>query len=159
MSAKQTQLLKRLQQAAQSVSSSISSLFSKKDLVGQDANGNLYYRITETKFGNKIERREVKWSQPYFAYDPRSLQPEWRMWLTRKREDPPTEEELAKNAAAKELYKKRVAAVEEQEKLRRFKARSMGAQAHTDRQSDIEAFVSQIGSGENGLTGSKPDQS
>ncbi len=41
-----------------------------------------------------MERREVQWATAYMYYDPNDIPPEWRMWLRKLRDEPPTEEEL-----------------------------------------------------------------
>lgn len=43
----------------------------------------------------RSERREVKWAAEYMFYDPNQIPPEWRLWLRKLREQPPTDEELA----------------------------------------------------------------
>lgn len=45
--------------------------------------------------GLKKERREVKWASPHMYYDPNEIPPEWRMWLRKLRENPPTEDEVS----------------------------------------------------------------
>ncbi len=59
-----------------------------------DAAGNRYLRWTETINGRPVERREVQWAQPYFFYTPEVVPSDWRMWLRKLRDTPPTPEEL-----------------------------------------------------------------
>ena len=45
-----------------------------------------------------MERRRVKVPGGDFLYDPKIVPPEWRSWLAKTRQDPPTEEELSRYA-------------------------------------------------------------
>jgi len=46
--------------------------------------------------GGLVERRKVRVPGNDILYDPRAVPPEWRSWLARTRQDPPTEEEMAR---------------------------------------------------------------
>jgi hypothetical protein len=50
------------------------------------------------------------------------------MWLRKTRDKPPTEEEMTQSASKTAAYKERVAAVEEQERLRRIRQQAQGGQ-------------------------------
>lgn len=43
----------------------------------------------------RVERREVKWFTEYMMYDPNQVHPQWRLWLRKLRDTPPSDEELA----------------------------------------------------------------
>lgn len=45
--------------------------------------------------GAAIERRKVRVPGNDLLYDPKVIPPEWRSWLAKTRQDPPTEEEMA----------------------------------------------------------------
>ena len=69
----------------------------RKETVGFDKLGNKYFRYWETNRGETVERREVKWSSLYINYEPDQVPSEWRMWLRKLREDPPTDAEMAQS--------------------------------------------------------------
>jgi hypothetical protein len=77
-------------------------------------------------------------------YDPRSLAPEWRAWLTKTRAAPPTPEELAAAEARAAAMAARVAAVEAREAARRFRTASLGREDAGG--PDLAAFTAQLGS-------------
>lgn len=56
-------------------------------------------RWTETLHGEVKERRQVKVKGGNVLYDPKIVPPEWRAWLAKTRQEPPSEEELARWAA------------------------------------------------------------
>eukprot|EP00198_Chlamydomonas_reinhardtii_P005769 XP_001695105.1 predicted protein [Chlamydomonas reinhardtii] len=60
-------------------------LLMRKEKVGEDALGNVYYRWYEGSGEHRTERRE-------------EVPAEWRMWLRRLRQDPPTPEELVQTS-------------------------------------------------------------
>lgn len=70
---------------------------SRRELVGRDAYGNLFYRKVEVDLsGNQVERRTM---QPvnkgnYTSYNPKTVSPQWRQWLSKTRQDPPSQSEL-----------------------------------------------------------------
>ena len=53
-------------------------------------------RYFETTRGETKERREVKWGTLYVNYEPTDVPSEWRMWLRKLRDNPPTDEEMAR---------------------------------------------------------------
>lgn len=119
-----------------------------KEVVGKDAMGNVYFRWHEGYGDSRTERREVQWSAEHMFYDPKDIPAEWRMWLRKLREEPPSDEELQQNAAKTAAYKARVAAVEEAERLRRLRQQTVGtSDQHAGAQPDISRFLQQMGSG------------
>eukprot|EP00882_Tetradesmus_deserticola_P022270 GHRQ01024164.1.p3 GENE.GHRQ01024164.1~~GHRQ01024164.1.p3 ORF type:complete len:121 (+),score=39.21 GHRQ01024164.1:261-623(+) len=76
------------------------SLLLKETLVGADANGNKYYRFMEKDLsGQLVERRRVRVPGNDLLYDPKTVPAEWRSWLARTRQEPPTEDDMARCAA------------------------------------------------------------
>mmetsp|Transcript_9861 Transcript_9861/g.18407 ORF Transcript_9861/g.18407 Transcript_9861/m.18407 type:complete len:143 (-) Transcript_9861:234-662(-) len=98
--------------------------FLKKELVGADKLGNQYFRWHEK---NKGERREVRWQEAQFTYDPNLIPPEWRMWLKKQRKEPPTPQEILAGEMQRASMAAKVAAIEEREKLRRARQETVGA--------------------------------
>lgn len=107
--------------------SRVREAFRGQELVGTDKHGNKYYRWTERAGGNVQERRRVEVPKGHVFYDPKTIPSEWRMWLLKTREEPPTMEELAQAEAKAEVMRRKVAALEEQERIRRFRAQATGA--------------------------------
>ncbi|KAJ9510876.1 hypothetical protein QJQ45_027716 [Haematococcus lacustris] len=122
-----------------------------KEVVGKDALGNVYLRYVpdkrlsirwctnacalhpcgrwhETIKGEKVEKREVNWHAAHMLYDPCEIPPEWRMWLRKLRQQPPTPEEMSMSAEKAEVMRQKVAAIDEQERLRRLRQEAMGNQ-------------------------------
>lgn len=91
-------------------------------LVGRDAHGNAYYSWLEARAGEpaKRERRRVVVAGGDHLYDPNRLPPEWRAWLQKTREDPPTPEEEARAEERARVMRARVLAIEERERQRRL---------------------------------------
>mmetsp|Transcript_7371 Transcript_7371/g.12716 ORF Transcript_7371/g.12716 Transcript_7371/m.12716 type:complete len:172 (-) Transcript_7371:523-1038(-) len=121
-------LLKRLADAGVGYRAWMTELMAGKEVVGTH-DGNQYRRWKETFNGQTVERREVKWAAPYMMYNPHDIPSEWRMWLIKKRDNPPTPEELEKSASQAAVLKGRVEAIEVQEALRRVRQAAQGAQA------------------------------
>jgi len=144
---------------------SLRRLVSSRELAGTDAAGNRYYRWTEKVHGESVERRQVDVRGANYLYDPKNLPGPWRMWLSKTRDAPPSEEELrqcvpparppgpapprqpAATLACRRqpatalaaspkftlrteeksaLMRRRVAALDEAERLRKFKSASLG---------------------------------
>ncbi|KAF6251975.1 hypothetical protein COO60DRAFT_1704507 [Scenedesmus sp. NREL 46B-D3] len=121
------------------------SLVLKETFVGADANGNKYYRFMEKDLsGQLVERRRVRVPGNDLLYDLKTVPAEWRSWLARTRQQPPTEEDMARVAARKALMQQRVAAIEEREQQRRIRMESLGKQATTAGGPDISRFMSQL---------------
>ncbi|GFH18892.1 NADH dehydrogenase [ubiquinone] 1 alpha subcomplex subunit 12 [Haematococcus lacustris] len=120
-----------------------------KEVVGKDALGNVYLRWHETIKGEKVEKREVNWHAAHMLYDPCEIPPEWRMWLRKLRQQPPTPEEMSMSAEKAEVMRQKVAAIDEQERLRRLRQEAMGNQ-------QMHPEASRAGS--RAQPGSPPDQ-
>ncbi|GLI66394.1 hypothetical protein VaNZ11_010190 [Volvox africanus] len=116
-----------------------------KKAVGKDAAGNVYYRWFEGSGAERVERREVQWATAYMYYDPKDIPSEWRMWLRKQREEPPTDEEIQQNTVKQVALKSRVAALEESERLRRLRQQAVGSpDQHVGAQPDMARFLQQM---------------
>ncbi|MEW5304740.1 MAG: hypothetical protein WDW38_009703 [Sanguina aurantia] len=119
-------------------------LFLKKEVVGFDKAGNKYFRYFENMDGLKKERREVKWASPHMYYDPNEIPPEWRMWLRKLRENPPTEEEVSMGEQRSETMRVKVAAIDEADRLRRYQMASTGSQGAAPAEPNMAQFLQQM---------------
>eukprot|EP00879_Flechtneria_rotunda_P012058 GHRR01012593.1.p1 GENE.GHRR01012593.1~~GHRR01012593.1.p1 ORF type:complete len:172 (+),score=65.34 GHRR01012593.1:299-814(+) len=120
-------------------------LVTRETFVGIDANGNRYYRWTDKDVaGDLIERRRVRVPGNNILYDPKVIPPEWRGWLAKTRQNPPTEEEMARSATRAAIMQERIAAIEEREQQRRIRQESLGQQATAAAGPDINKFMSQL---------------
>ncbi|KAG2451060.1 hypothetical protein HYH02_004328 [Chlamydomonas schloesseri] len=118
----------------------------RKEKVGEDALGNVYYRWYEGSGEQRTERREVQWSTEHMYYDPKDVPAEWRMWLRRLRADPPTAEELKQSAAKAAALSAKVAVLEEAERLRRLRQQTVGTpDQHAGATPDMARFLQQMG--------------
>ncbi|KAG2428203.1 hypothetical protein HXX76_011883 [Chlamydomonas incerta] len=119
----------------------------RKEKVGEDALGNAYYRWYEGSGAQRTERREVQWASEHMYYDPEDVPSEWRMWLRRLRQDPPTEDELKGSAAKAAALAAKVAVLEEAERLRRLRQQTVGTpDQHAGTTPDMARFLQQMGS-------------
>ena len=91
----------------------------RKETVGFDKMGNKYFRYWENNRGERVERREVKWATLYINYEPDQVPSEWRMWLRKQRDAPPTDAEMAASEEKAEAMRGRIERIEEQDALRR----------------------------------------
>lgn len=114
-----------------------------QQLVGIDRAGNKFYSWHEKNdIGEQIEKRRVKVPGSDILYDPRTLTPEWRAWLTKTRAAAPTEEELQRAEERAAAMKARVAAIEQREAKRRFRAAHLGKEDSGG--PDLKSFTSQL---------------
>ncbi|NWV86442.1 NDUF2 factor, partial [Dasyornis broadbenti] len=92
-----------------------------KELVGTDQFGNKYYRVPkhESRAGQIIpERRFVEAvNREAYQYQIGDFPAEWEAWIRKKREDPPTIEEILQNENYREEMKQKVKDVSEKDKL------------------------------------------
>uniref|UniRef100_G1KI90 NADH:ubiquinone oxidoreductase complex assembly factor 2 n=1 Tax=Anolis carolinensis TaxID=28377 RepID=G1KI90_ANOCA len=92
-----------------------------KEYVGSDPFGNQYYRIPkhETWAGQMIkERRFVEAAGvKEYEYQTGDIPVEWEAWIRKKRNDPPTIEEILKAQKYQEEMKRRIEDVYEKERL------------------------------------------
>ncbi|XP_037981789.1 NADH dehydrogenase [ubiquinone] 1 alpha subcomplex assembly factor 2 isoform X2 [Motacilla alba alba] len=92
-----------------------------KELVGTDQFGNKYYRVPkyESRAGQIIpERRFVEAvNREAYQYQTGDFPAEWEAWIRKKREDPPTIEEILRNENYREEMKQKVKDVSEKDKL------------------------------------------
>ncbi|XP_021390027.2 NADH dehydrogenase [ubiquinone] 1 alpha subcomplex assembly factor 2 [Lonchura striata] len=92
-----------------------------KELVGTDQFGNKYYRVPkhESRAGQIIpERRFVEAvNREAYQYQIGDFPAEWEAWIRKKREDPPTIEEILRNENYREEMKQKVKDVSEKDKL------------------------------------------
>ncbi|KAM6105672.1 LOW QUALITY PROTEIN: NADH dehydrogenase [ubiquinone] 1 alpha subcomplex assembly factor 2 [Pterocles gutturalis] len=96
-------------------------LLGLKELVGTDQFGNKYYRLPrhQTRAGQIIpERRFVEAinRQPY-QYEMGHFPTEWEAWIRKKRDDPPTIEEILKNEHYRQEMKQKIKDASEKDKL------------------------------------------
>ncbi|NXY70714.1 NDUF2 factor, partial [Glareola pratincola] len=93
----------------------------EKELVGTDQFGNKYYRVPkhETRAGQIIpERRFVEAiNRQAYQYEMGDFPTEWEAWIRKKRNDPPTIEEILKNENYREEIKQKIKDVSEKDKL------------------------------------------
>uniref|UniRef100_A0A8C3JYY0 NADH:ubiquinone oxidoreductase complex assembly factor 2 n=2 Tax=Scolopacidae TaxID=8917 RepID=A0A8C3JYY0_9CHAR len=101
-----------------------------KELVGTDQFGNKYYRVPkhETRAGQIIpERRFVETiNRQAYQYEMGDFPMEWEAWIRKKRNDPPSIEEILKNENYREEMKQKIKDVSEKDKLLQAKAYKEG---------------------------------
>ncbi|XP_074877558.1 NADH dehydrogenase [ubiquinone] 1 alpha subcomplex assembly factor 2 [Buteo buteo] len=109
-----------------------------KELVGTDQFGNKYYRVPkhETRAGQIIqERRFVEAiNRQAYQYEMGDFPIEWEAWIRKKRNDPPTIEEILKNENYREEMKQKIKDVSEKDKLlqaKEYKEGLVAEPAHT----------------------------
>ncbi|XP_049651357.1 NADH dehydrogenase [ubiquinone] 1 alpha subcomplex assembly factor 2 [Accipiter gentilis] len=109
-----------------------------KELVGTDQFGNKYYRVPkhETRAGQIIqERRFVEAiNRQAYLYEMGDFPIEWEAWIRKKRNDPPTIEEILKNENYREELKQKIKDVSEKDKLlqaKEYKEGLVAEPAHT----------------------------
>ncbi|XP_037229461.1 NADH dehydrogenase [ubiquinone] 1 alpha subcomplex assembly factor 2 isoform X1 [Falco biarmicus] len=109
-----------------------------KELVGTDQFGNKYYRVPkhETHTGQIIpERRFVEAiNSEAYRYEMGDFPTEWEAWIRKRREDPPTIEEILKNESYREEMKQKIKDVSEKDKLlqaKEYKEGLVAEPAHT----------------------------
>lgn len=103
------------------------------------------YRWVEVIKEQQVERREVRVPGGGHLFNVHKLPGPWRQWLTKTREDPPTEEELLKLEQKQQALRQRVAALEAAEAARRFRAASLGQQATAAGGPTVDSFVHELG--------------
>ncbi|XP_071586735.1 NADH dehydrogenase [ubiquinone] 1 alpha subcomplex assembly factor 2 [Heliangelus exortis] len=109
-----------------------------KELVGTDQFGNKYYRVPkhETRAGQIIpERRFVEAiNRQAYQYEMGDFPTEWEAWIRKKRNDPPTIQEILKNENYREEMKQKIKEVSEKDKLlqaQEYKERLIAEPVHT----------------------------
>ncbi|NXI47197.1 NDUF2 factor, partial [Galbula dea] len=109
-----------------------------KELVGTDQFGNKYYRVPkhETRPGHIIpERRFVEAiNRQAYQYEMGDFPIEWEAWIRKKRNDPPTIEEILKNENYREEMKQKIKDASEKDKLlqsKEYKEGLVAEPAHT----------------------------
>lgn len=79
--------------------------------MGKDYIGNSYFEIPAEPSAGK--RKPTRWYNPPKGQDFQDPIPaEWEAWLRMRRQDPPTEEEIAKNLAIAQMKKINAAKIE-----------------------------------------------
>ncbi|KAF5839408.1 hypothetical protein DUNSADRAFT_810 [Dunaliella salina] len=117
----------------------------RRETVGYDKLGNKYIRWHESKNGEQVERRQVDWTGDYSFYEPNKIPSEWRMWLRKQREHPPTEEEMAANEMKAATLQTKVQQLDEKERLRRLRMQALGSQDPAASASpDMSRFLQQL---------------
>eukprot|EP00730_Choanoeca_flexa_P014980 TRINITY_DN6748_c0_g1_i3.p1 TRINITY_DN6748_c0_g1~~TRINITY_DN6748_c0_g1_i3.p1 ORF type:complete len:115 (+),score=7.81 TRINITY_DN6748_c0_g1_i3:67-411(+) len=82
-----------------------------KKLVGRDTNGNKYYNLTLQDRTARI----VETPGDEEDYDPSNLPVEWRAWLSHKRDNIPTDEEIHQRLAYTARTLQRAQEIDEKE--------------------------------------------
>ncbi|NXW17303.1 NDUF2 factor, partial [Circaetus pectoralis] len=104
-----------------------------KELVGTDQFGNKYYRVP--KHETRAERRFVEAiNRQAYQYEMGDFPIEWEAWIRKKRNDPPTIEEILKNENYREEMKQKIKDVSEKDKLlqaKEYKEGLVAEPAHT----------------------------
>ncbi|XP_075267346.1 NADH dehydrogenase [ubiquinone] 1 alpha subcomplex assembly factor 2 [Opisthocomus hoazin] len=92
-----------------------------KELVGTDQFGNKYYRVPrhQSRAGQNIpERRFVEAINcQAYQYEMGDFPTEWEAWIRKKRNDPPTIEEILQNENYREEMKQKIKDASEKDKL------------------------------------------
>ena len=81
-------------------------------LRGSDYFGNKYYETPADPSRGK--RHPRRWIEPAGQQFDQEMPPEWEAWLRRRRADPPSDEEVARNKAIMELKKVNAAKLAEE---------------------------------------------
>ncbi|KAL4452305.1 hypothetical protein ABPG75_007967 [Micractinium tetrahymenae] len=123
----------------------------KRERVGIDELGNVYVRRLERNpEGEEVERRYVKYAGDI---DPTALPAEWHQWLHRARAEPPTPEDIARGQHQRELFRRRVAALEAEDAARRFQEATAGGSGSGGRGGPAQQLP---GGGSGGAAGEPP---
>eukprot|EP00884_Botryococcus_braunii_P002571 jgi/Botrbrau1/12314/Bobra.0205s0012.1 len=122
------------------LASGLEYIFTRRELVGIDANGNKYLRWTEKNLdGDIVEKRTIR--TPDRSYDPTTVPPEWFRWLQKTRAEPPTQEEIEMAQQRRVVLRQRVQALEIEEARRRLQAEGLRNPAGGP---DLNRFVQQL---------------
>jgi len=126
----------------------VSNAMSRRQLVGTDFLGNNFYRKVEVDLsGSEFERRTMVPADRgnHSSYNPLSVPAQWRQWLSKTREDPPTEEEMQQDAVRVAQLQMRVTQLNAEEHRRRLRAQSLGEEPEmADAQPSMDRFVGQL---------------
>lgn len=125
----------------------VSNAISKRQLVGRDALGNYFYKKVEVDLsGSEFERRTMVPADRgnHSSYDPLSVPTQWRQWLSKTRDDPPTEEEMQQDTVRVAQLQMRVAQLNAEEHRRRMRAQSLGEEPEMAEGPSMDRFVGQL---------------
>lgn len=109
-------------------------------LVGEDENHLFYSEFVEK---GKPERRYVEFKDNNILHSSDRMPIEWWSWLHNRRENVPTEEEIATSVRARESLAKRVAELEEEDERQRI--RQMMAASHASNPTDDTTSSTSLG--------------
>ncbi|GAB4818978.1 hypothetical protein N2152v2_006024 [Parachlorella kessleri] len=112
----------------------------KYEKVGADEVGNKYYRKLEKNLDGEIVEKRFFKPPERGVYEPDSLAPEWSQWLRRTRGEVPTDADIARGVAQRELFRQRVAELDAEDTRHRLQERAAGAAGAPD----MGSFVQQI---------------
>ncbi|XP_042307824.1 NADH dehydrogenase [ubiquinone] 1 alpha subcomplex assembly factor 2 [Sceloporus undulatus] len=116
-----------------------------KEYVGSDPAGNKYYRIPqhETWAGQIVkERRYVEAvGVEEYEYEVGDIPAEWEAWIRKKRNDPPTIEEIFKKEKYKEEIKRKIEDICEKDRIQKAKEYEEGLVSEP-RQTQIKGHAS-----------------
>ncbi|MCO5580767.1 hypothetical protein L7F22_034637 [Adiantum nelumboides] len=119
------------------------ALVRRRELVGKDNSGNVFYRHSITVDGAVAERR---WVDYVGDPNPRNLPVEWYSWLIGRRKDAPTPEEMVALEAYRKRVKMNAAIVESEEEKRQFRQQSLQQDGNMDalKPPDSSKFIQQV---------------
>ncbi|XP_030048141.1 NADH dehydrogenase [ubiquinone] 1 alpha subcomplex assembly factor 2 [Microcaecilia unicolor] len=108
-----------------------------KHHMGTDQFGNKYFYIPEQRTWTGQTIRERRTVEPVhkkeYEYEAGDIPLEWEAWIRRKREDPPTIEEILNNEKNREVVKLRSNELYEKDKLQQVKEYEEGLVAQPGR--------------------------
>lgn len=130
-----------------SIFNRITNAVSRRQLVGRDALGNAFYRKVEVDLsGSEFERRTMVPADRgnHSSYNPLSVPSQWRQWLSKTRNDPPTVEEMEQDAIRVSQLQTRVMQLNAEEHRRRMRAQSAGEEPEMADGPSLDRFVGQL---------------
>lgn len=82
---------------------------------------------------------------PKGDYDPDTVPPEWKSWLNRVRDEPPSTQEIARARSARIVMQQRALAVDAEDAKRKFQAETMGqGRERAAREPRMDRFLDQL---------------
>jgi len=110
-----------------------------RKLIGSDLQGNKYYEVSPQKylFGLREVNKQIRYVEPYgMTTRPVAavvkVTPEWEAWLRKKRNDPPTLDELKRNVEKYNIMQERIADLEEQQSITKQETETLSRKKRVD---------------------------